>query len=103
VQTGDQVAVIPAELGELPALRNFEDEEVLSELARRCEQRDVAAGELLATSGEAADRVYLLAHGKVQKVGSGPYGAETVLGVLADGAYFGDHTLVDADATWGYT
>ncbi|MEV3950018.1 family 2B encapsulin nanocompartment shell protein [Streptomyces halstedii] len=103
VQTGDQVAVIPAELGELPALRNFEDEEVLSELARRCEQRDVAAGELLVTSGEAADRVYLLAHGKVQKVGSGPYGAETVLGVLADGAYFGDHTLVDADATWDYS
>lgn len=43
VQTGDRVAVIPAELGELPALRDFGDEEVLAELARRCEQRDVAA------------------------------------------------------------
>ena len=103
VQTGDRVAVIPAELGELPALRDFGDEEVLAELARRCEQREVAAGEVLAMSGEAADRVHLLAHGKVEKIGTGPYGDETVLGVLADGAYFGDHVLVDGDATWEYT
>ncbi|MFF5723984.1 family 2B encapsulin nanocompartment shell protein [[Kitasatospora] papulosa] len=103
VQTGDRVAVIPAELGELPALRHFADEEVLGELARRCEQRDVAAGEVLAAAGDAADRVHLLAHGKVEKIGTGPYGDETVLGVLADGAYFGDHVLVDGDATWQYT
>ncbi|KQX81159.1 family 2B encapsulin nanocompartment shell protein [Streptomyces clavifer] len=103
VQTGDQVTVIPAELGELPALRDFGDEGVLAELARRCEQSEVAPGEVLATSGDAADRVYLLAHGKVEKVGTGPYGDETVLGVLADGAYFGDHALVDGDAAWEYT
>ncbi len=102
VQTGDRVAVIPAELGELPALRDFGDEEVLAELARRCEQRDVAAGEVIAASGDAADRVYLLAHGKVAKVGAS-YGNETDLGVLADGAYFGDQSLVDGDAVWEYT
>ncbi|MCX5416552.1 family 2B encapsulin nanocompartment shell protein [Streptomyces sp. NBC_00059] len=103
VQTGDRVTVIPAELGELPALRDFGDEDVLAELARRCEQRDVEAGEVLAAAGDAADRVHLLAHGKIEKIGSGPYGDETVLGVLADGAYFGDHVLVDGDATWEYT
>ncbi|WP_327114820.1 family 2B encapsulin nanocompartment shell protein [Streptomyces sp. NBC_01341] len=103
VQTGDRVAVIPAELGELPALRDFADEEVLAELARRCEQREVAAGEVLAASGDAADRVHLLAHGKIEKIGTGPYGDETVLGVLADGAYFGDQALIDGDATWEYT
>ncbi|MGW2848749.1 family 2B encapsulin nanocompartment shell protein [Streptomyces sp. NPDC001274] len=103
VQTGDRVAVIPAELGELPALRDFEDEEALSELARRCEQREIAAGQVLGVAGDAADTVYLLAHGKVQKVGTGPYGDETVLGVHADGAYFGDDSLVDGDAVWEYT
>ncbi|MEU5719446.1 family 2B encapsulin nanocompartment shell protein [Streptomyces sp. NPDC020403] len=103
VQTGDRVAVIPAELGELPALRGFGDEEVLAELARRCEQREVEAGEVLASAGDTADRVHLLAHGRVEKLGSGPYGDETVLGVLADGAYFGDHALVDGDAAWEYT
>ncbi|GGJ76480.1 nucleotide-binding protein [Streptomyces camponoticapitis] len=103
VQTGGRVAVVPAELGELPALRDFEDEEVLSELANRCEQREFEAGQTVAASGDPADRVYLLAHGKVEKVGEGPYGDETVLGVLADGAYFGDQALVDGDATWQYT
>ncbi|RPK58220.1 Major membrane protein I [Streptomyces sp. ADI96-02] len=103
VQTGDRVSVIPGELAELPALRDFGDEEVLAELSRRCEQRDVAAGEVLAASGDAADRVFLLAHGKVEKIGSGLYGDETELGVLADGAYFGDRSLVDGDAVWEYT
>ncbi|MCG7524368.1 cyclic nucleotide-binding domain-containing protein [Streptomyces sp. OfavH-34-F] len=103
VQTGDRVAVIPAELGELPALRGFEDEEVLAELARRCEQVDIPAGHVLAAEGDPADRVYLLAHGKVEKVGSGPYGDETVLGVHADGAYFGDRSLIEGDAVWEYT
>ncbi|MEV4992131.1 family 2B encapsulin nanocompartment shell protein [Streptomyces niveus] len=103
VQTGDRVAVIPAELGELPALRGFDDEQVLTELAGRCEQQEFDAGQTVAASGAAADRVYLLAHGKVEKVGEGPYGAETVLEVLADGAYFGDQALVDGDATWSYT
>ncbi|MFF3729724.1 family 2B encapsulin nanocompartment shell protein [Streptomyces sp. NPDC002476] len=103
VQTGDRVAVIPAELGELPALRDFDDEEVLGELARRCEQQDIAAGQVLATAGDRADRVHLLAHGKVEKIGTGQYGGETVLGVHADGAYFGDRSLVDGEAVWEYT
>ncbi|MFE4589840.1 family 2B encapsulin nanocompartment shell protein [Streptomyces laurentii] len=103
VQTGERVAVIPAELGELPALRGFDDAAVLDELAARCRQRDYAAGEVIAIRGESADRVHLLAHGKVEQVGEGPYGEETILGVLADGAYFGEDALTDADATWKWT
>ncbi|MFE4539575.1 family 2B encapsulin nanocompartment shell protein [Streptomyces scopuliridis] len=103
VQTGDRVTVIPAELGELPALRAYDDEGVLSELARRCEQREFAAGQVMVAAGDAADEVFLLAHGRVEKVGSGPYGDDAVLEVLADGAYFGDQALVDGEATWEYT
>ncbi|AYN39497.1 cyclic nucleotide-binding domain-containing protein [Streptomyces dangxiongensis] len=103
VKTGDQVEVIPAELGELPVLRSFEDEEVLTELARRCRRRDFAAGEVIADFGNRAEEVYLLAHGRVSKVGTGPYGDDAVLGVLADGAYFGDQALIDPDAIWEYT
>ncbi|MFI6285402.1 family 2B encapsulin nanocompartment shell protein [Streptomyces sp. NPDC051018] len=103
VQTGDRVAVIPAELGELPALRGYGDENALAELANRCEQREFAAGQVLADAGTAADRVFLLAHGRVEKIGTGPYGDEAVLGVLADGSYFGEASLVDDDATWDYT
>ncbi|MEU0083973.1 family 2B encapsulin nanocompartment shell protein [Streptomyces sp. NPDC006274] len=103
VQTGDRVQVIPAELGELPALRHFDDEAALAELAQRCEQREFEAGQVLATGGEAADKVFLLAHGRVEKVGEGPYGDEAVVEVLADGSYFGDQALLDGDAVWQYT
>ncbi|MGW0208019.1 family 2B encapsulin nanocompartment shell protein [Streptomyces sp. NPDC003233] len=103
VKTGDQVEVIPAELGELPALRAYEDEEVLTELARRCRQRDFAPGEVIADFGNQTGAVYLLAHGRVEKVGTGPYGDDAVLGVLADGAYFGEQALLDPDAIWEYT
>lgn len=103
VKTGDDVEVVPAELGELPALRSYEDQEVLSELARRCRQQEFAPGEVIASFGSRTDEVYLLAHGRVEKTGTGPYGDEAVLGVLADGAYFGDGALLDADAIWDYT
>ncbi|WNM30165.1 family 2B encapsulin nanocompartment shell protein [Streptomyces sp. Li-HN-5-11] len=103
VKTGDRVEVIPAELGELPALRGFEDDAVLSELAQRCRQREVGAGQVIASFGNQTEEVYLLAHGRVEKVGTGPYGDDQVLGVLADGAYFGEQALLDPDAIWEYT
>ncbi|MGV9450462.1 family 2B encapsulin nanocompartment shell protein [Streptomyces sp. NPDC003635] len=103
VKTGDRVEVIPAELGELPTLRTYEDQDVLAELARRCEQRELAAGEVLASFGSPADEVYLLAHGRVEKVGTGPYGDDESLGVAADGAYLGEQALLAEDAIWEYT
>ncbi|MGW8682245.1 family 2B encapsulin nanocompartment shell protein [Streptomyces sp. NPDC055817] len=103
VKTGDQVRVIPAELGELPVLRDYEDQEVLGELAVRCRQREYAPGELLASFGSPADEVFLLAHGRVEKIGTGPYGDDAVLGILADGAYFGEQALLDPEAIWEYT
>ncbi|RST18471.1 cyclic nucleotide-binding domain-containing protein [Streptomyces sp. WAC05374] len=103
VQTGARVAVIPNELRELPALRSYEDEAALGELAQRCTQREFAPGDVIAEAGAQADRVFLLAHGRVEQVGTGPYGDEAVLGVLADGAYFGDGCLTDRDATWEWT
>lgn len=103
VKTGDRVQVIPAELGELPVLRDYEDGEVLGELAQRCQQREFAAGEVITSFGSQADEVFLLAHGRVEKIGTGPYGDDTVLGSLADGAYFGEQALLDPEAIWEYT
>lgn len=103
VKTGDRVEVIPAELRELPALRSFEDDEVLSELAQRCQQREFAAGAVITSFGSQADEVFLLAHGRVEKIGTGPYGEDESLGILADGAYLGDQALLDPEAIWEYT
>ncbi|MFJ8692252.1 family 2B encapsulin nanocompartment shell protein [Streptomyces roseolilacinus] len=103
VQTGERVEVIPAELGELPALRGYDDEAALTELAQRCSQRVYASGDVIAEAGAPADRVFLLAHGRVEKVGAGPYGDEAVVDVLADGGHFGDVSLLDGGATWEHT
>lgn len=103
VKTGDRVQVIPAELGELPILRDYEDIEVLGELAQRCQQREFAAGAVITSFGSQADEVFLLAHGRVEKIGTGPYGDDTVLGSLADGSYFGEQALLDPEAIWEYT
>ncbi|MFI0740298.1 family 2B encapsulin nanocompartment shell protein [Streptomyces sp. NPDC021100] len=103
IKTGDRVEVIPAELGELAALHGYEDADVLTELARRCEQREYGPGDILATKGEPVDGVVLLAHGRVEKIGEGPYGDDAVLGVLADGDHFGGDTLLASGATWEYT
>jgi CRP-like cAMP-binding protein len=103
VKTGDRVEVVPAELAELPALRAYADDDVLTELARRCEQREIAPGEVITGFGSRADEVYLLAHGRVEKIGTGPYGEDESLGVLADGAYLGEQALLDPGAIWEYT
>ncbi|MFD7417835.1 family 2B encapsulin nanocompartment shell protein [Kitasatospora purpeofusca] len=103
IKTGSQVRVIPQELGELALLRGFEDDEVLTALADRCEQRDFGPGEVLAERGDAADRIYLIAHGKINQIGTGKYGDETVVGVLGDGDRFGEQSVLDQDAVWEFT
>ncbi|WP_043476022.1 family 2B encapsulin nanocompartment shell protein [Kitasatospora sp. MBT66] len=103
IKTGSQVRVIPQELGELALLRGFEDDEVLTALADRCEQRDFGPGEVLAERGEAADRIFLIAHGKINQIGTGKYGDETVVGVLGDGDRFGEQSVLDQDAVWEFT
>jgi CRP-like cAMP-binding protein len=101
--TGSEVRVIPGELSELPVLRGFEDAEVLGALAGRFTQREFAAGNTIVEAGQSADQVFLIAHGKVNKVGPGEFGEPTVLDVLADGAYFGDQEWVASQDTWSYT
>ncbi|MCW5316943.1 cyclic nucleotide-binding domain-containing protein [Nostoc sp. KVJ3] len=101
--TGEEVRVIPQELGELPLLREFDDVEVLNALASRFVQQEFAPGDIIVQSGQPANQLFLIAHGKVNKIGVGKYDEQPVLGVLADGDYFGDRTLVDSQSNWQFT
>ncbi|MFJ7154870.1 family 2B encapsulin nanocompartment shell protein [Streptomyces sp. NPDC101118] len=104
VKSGSQVQVIPAELAELPLLRGFDDPTALGALAEKFVQREFEPGQLIVQAGAPADHVYLVAHGKIEKVGRGPYGEEAVLGRFGDGDTFGGHTLADSDGVvWDYT
>ncbi|MFI9306321.1 family 2B encapsulin nanocompartment shell protein [Streptomyces triculaminicus] len=103
VSTGSEVRVIPPELGELPLLRGFADAETLEALADAFVQREYAAGDTLVAEGQPADHVFLIAHGKLARTGTGKYGDETSLGTLADGDYFGERVPLEPDATWHFT
>jgi CRP-like cAMP-binding protein len=101
--TDSQLRLVPGELRELPMLRDFDDTEVLTALAGRFTQREIEAGSILVEEGQPADQLFLIAHGKVSKIGVGKYDAPTVFDVLADGDYFGDRELVQPGQMWSYS
>ncbi|MFE0876327.1 family 2B encapsulin nanocompartment shell protein [Streptomyces smyrnaeus] len=103
VSTGSEVRVIPLELTELPALRGFEDQEVLEALAGRCEQRDFRPGEVIVEEGRPADQLVLIAHGKLRRSVRGRYDEDITQGVLADGDFVGDDRLTGQAGTWDHT
>ncbi|MBG0855531.1 cyclic nucleotide-binding domain-containing protein [Streptomyces spinoverrucosus] len=103
VKTGAKVQVVPEELGELPLLRGFQDGGALGALAEKFTQREFEPGQVIVQAGRKADHVYLIAHGKVEKITEGPYGDEAVLGLMADGDAFGGHVLAGADKKWEFT
>ena len=103
VNDGAQIRVIPQELRELPLLRDFEEPEALEAMAGRFDQREYQPGDVIVEFGHEADQLVLIAHGKVNKIGTGEYGDQTSLGVLADGDYFGDQVLTDEQVISEFT
>ncbi|WP_046470814.1 family 2B encapsulin nanocompartment shell protein [Allosalinactinospora lopnorensis] len=99
---GADMRVVPEELRELPLLRGLAGEGVLGELADRFEQVEYRPGEVIVESGRPVDRVFLIVHGKVNKVGAGEYDDESVLATLIDGDHFGDHALTDSQSRWEF-
>jgi encapsulin shell SprI-like protein/cyclic nucleotide-binding protein len=100
---GADVRVIPRELRELPVLRGFDDDDVLTALSDRFEQREIQAGERIAEPGRPVEALVLIAHGKLHKIGTGKYGDTTLLAVLSEGDYVGDAALAGESGSWPFT
>ncbi|GAB3456260.1 family 2B encapsulin nanocompartment shell protein [Actinophytocola sediminis] len=100
---GGRVTVIPAELRELPLLRDFADDDTLTTLAQQFQQREYLPGDLIVHKGQNRSQLILLAHGKVQKLGTSEFGEPVVLDVLADGAYFGHEVLAGETSEWDFS
>ncbi len=98
---GTEVRVVPGDLAELPWMQGCTDADLLQTLAERLVQQEFEPGEVIAQANQPADRLFLLAYGKANKLGTGKYGAQTVLEVLADGEHFGTPSL--QAGTWPYT
>jgi CRP-like cAMP-binding protein len=101
--TGSEVRVIPQELCELALLRSYDDVEVLSALADRFVQQEFQPGDVIVERGRPADQVCLIAHGKVNKIGVGKYGDESVLETLVDGDHFTYRAVLESDDFWEFT
>ncbi|MGY0462333.1 family 2B encapsulin nanocompartment shell protein [Kitasatospora sp. cg17-2] len=102
-RTGSEARVLPQTLREVPVLRGFPDDAVLEELAGRFVQREFSAGEVLVAAGAPIDEVLIIAYGKLNRLGTGKYGEETVVGTLADGDHLGDEALRQEGGDWPYT
>jgi CRP-like cAMP-binding protein len=100
---GAKVQVIPQELCEMPMLRGYDDLGVLQALADRFVQKEYKAGDVIVEKGSPADAAYLIAHGKVNKIGAGKYGDTTILETLADGDHFTYQAILESQDHWGFT
>ncbi|AOP48954.1 family 2B encapsulin nanocompartment shell protein [Streptomyces lydicus] len=96
----DDIRVIPRTLTELPALRGYDDGEVLKEIAGRFRVREVRAGQVLFEAGEPATEAYLVVHGRFARYTAGKYGEEEVIGVVTDGDQMGDEALGRPAPLW---
>ncbi|MFE7312287.1 family 2B encapsulin nanocompartment shell protein [Streptomyces sp. NPDC057555] len=96
----DDIKVIPQTLTELPALRGYDEPDVLRELAGRFRVREVRAGQVLFEAGQSATEAYLVVHGRFARYTAGKYGGEEVLGVVTDGDQIGDEALGRPDPRW---
>jgi CRP-like cAMP-binding protein len=101
-QTAGQVAVAPPSLREIPLFAGVDDEAALAALAGGFAQQQVEAGAVIAEQGRPADQLYLVVHGRVSRLGAGQFNEGAMLGVVADGGYFGADTLA-AGGEWNYT
>jgi len=101
--TGAKIQVVPQELRELPLFRGYEDAEVLGVLASRFVQREFKAGDILTQKGNEANEMVLIAHGKVNKIGTGKYGDDTILETLADGDQYSYQAILESQDYWTFT
>lgn len=100
VQEGTDVRVVPETLAELPALRGYSDVDVLTRLARLFTPRTVEPGEVLAAEGDPVREVFIVAHGRIERLAAGEYGTVDKLGVITDGAQVGDEAVGVDEPTW---
>jgi Cyclic nucleotide-binding domain/Phage capsid-like protein len=72
-------------------------------MAGRFTQREIPANTVVVQAGTAINAVFVIAHGRLARLGENQYGEQKMLGVLADGEYFGTPALTVARATWDVT
>jgi hypothetical protein len=97
---GDIARVFAEDLRELALLIDAEPG-LLSALAESFTQETAEPGDVITEPGTAADRLYVIAHGKVEVWGASKYGDEALMDVLGEGDYFDEDAWV-GEREWSY-
>ncbi|MBV9312709.1 MAG: cyclic nucleotide-binding domain-containing protein, partial [Pseudonocardia sp.] len=100
MQTAEQVSMIPTEMGEFPALRGYDDADILERLAGRFTQWEVPAGTAVVEAGAAIDELFVVAHGRLTRSGANRYDEHKTLGVIGDGGFFGTEIFTERGVKW---
>lgn len=79
--------VVPGDLREMPYLRDADDA-LLTELAGAFTEVSFESGQVLAQSGDPADRLWVIVRGRAEKRMTGRYGEEALIEVIGDGQFF---------------
>ncbi len=91
--TNGSVRLSGSDLQNVPLFRDT-DGRVLDQLAKKFKTEVYKPGQTVVQEGDAADRFFLVAQGKVEASTTGPHGERLRLGVLGDGDYCGEMALL---------
>ncbi|WP_024805671.1 family 2B encapsulin nanocompartment shell protein [Nocardia sp. BMG51109] len=98
----DGPEILSGDLQELGFLRAVDDLDILDRFAELFTVRRVEAGDQVAAAGQPADRLVIVARGKLEKTGAGRYGEETRLGQVTEEQFFDEDAVLRGD-TWPWT
>ncbi|WP_027945036.1 cyclic nucleotide-binding domain-containing protein [Amycolatopsis taiwanensis] len=98
-----EVEAVPASLREVALFRGCTDSDLLATVAGCLVPEEFAPGDVIVSAGRPAEALFLIAQGKVAKIGAGRYGNRTNLDILADGDHFGSEPVTDPRGNWEYT
>jgi CRP-like cAMP-binding protein len=93
---GERALLLPENLRAIPLFRML-DAEVLSDLVRRFESRQVPAGAGIIQEGDPGDEMFIICRGKVEVVRNSPAGSRSTLSFLHDGDFFGEMALLHSE------
>lgn len=90
---GERAVIAPDDLRAIPMFHDA-DGILLKRIAERLVSEERGLGETILTEGEAGDKFYIIARGKVEILTTGPQGESLRLAVGATGDYFGEIALL---------
>lgn len=93
---GERALLLPENLRAIPLFRTL-DAEVLSDLVRRFESRQVPAGAGVIQEGDPGDEMFIICRGKVEVARNSPSGHRSILSFLHDGDFFGETALLRSE------